>query len=195
MGIISAAADTYYTYRFIRTLVTPWNETEAYQNGIVDENGKVLKKSSQLKTTAEKSSYTLFHRLVFNLKRIMEKLPFGKYKLASFAAAMFLLKEETNLSEKQLKDIIDKLELDFDDSINESYWNVDSDDNLSPGVYSLASDIAHPLTGEMVALKGTTVIVPAMCEAVDNIFGTPIYKVKHSPTKSDIYISPEDIKR
>src|SRR5210317_1223900 len=99
MGIVSRAADTYYTYRLVRTLATDWKDQEAYELGIIDENGKVLRKSNTLKTTEEKSAYTLFHRLSFNLKRILEALPFGKTKLASFAAALFLIKEETGLSE------------------------------------------------------------------------------------------------
>ena len=69
MGIISRAADTYYTYRLVRTLATSWEDQEAYRLGIIDENGKVLRKSSTLKTQDEKSAYTLFHRLSFIMAR------------------------------------------------------------------------------------------------------------------------------
>ena len=54
MGIVSRAADVYYTYRFIRTLVTPWEELDAYKLGLIDGNGKNLKKPS---TSEEKDSY------------------------------------------------------------------------------------------------------------------------------------------
>ena len=197
MGIISRAADTYYTYRLVRTLATPWTDQEAYRLGIIDEDGKVLRKGNTLKTQEEKSAYTLFHRLSFNLKRILEALPFGKSRLANFAAALFLIKEETNLSDDQIKKALEKVftDLEFDDIITESFWNTTDDGDLAPGAYSLHSDIASPMTGELIAKKGSRVIVPAMCEAVDHVFGTPVYKVRHAPTKTDIYVTPKDIVR
>ena len=67
MGIISRAADTYYTYRFLKTLVTPWNKMKAYDLGLVDENGKKLRSPT---TPEEKSEYSLFHRLVLSLIHI-----------------------------------------------------------------------------------------------------------------------------
>ena len=69
------------------------------------------------------------------------------------------------------------------------------EDELAPGVYNLNTNIASPMTGEVIAKKGTKVIVPVMCEQVDVVFGVPIYKVKHSNTKTDIYVSPGDIIR
>ena len=195
MGIISRAADTYYTYRLMRTLATSWTDQEAYALGIIDENGKVLRKASSLTTQEEKSAYTLFHRLSFNLKRILEALPFGKSRLASFAAALFLIKEETGLSERQLQHLLDKLDIDFEDDLTESTWNMIDDDTLSPGTYSLVRDIAHPSTGEMVAKKGTRVIVPAMCESKDSLFNTKIFMVHHAPTKTDIYVTAKDLIR
>lgn len=196
MSIISRAADTYYTYRMLRLLTTKWEDMEAYQYGIIDKDGKVLRKANTLKTTDEKASYTTFHRMVFNFKRLLEKLPFGKSKLASYAAALFLLKEETNLSEDQIKQVLHDMEVDlFNLDLSESYWNVTPEDELAPGVYNLNTNIASPMTGEVIAKKGTKVIVPVMCEQVDVVFGVPIYKVKHSNTKMDIYVSPGDIIR
>ena len=195
MGIISRAADTYYTYRLMRTLATNWTDQEAYALGIIDENGKVLRKASSLTTQEEKSAYTLFHRLSFNLKRILEALPFGKSRLGSFAAALFLIKEETGLSERQLQILLDKLEIDFEDDLSESTWNMIDDDTLSPGTYSLVRDIAHPSTGEMVAKKGTRVIVPVMCESKDSLLNTKIFMVHHAPTKTDIYVTAKDLIR
>ena len=195
MGIVSRAADTYYTYRLVRTLATDWTDQEAYDLGIIDEKGKVLRKSNTLKTQEEKSAYTLFHRLSFNLKRILEALPFGRTKLASFAAALFLIKEETGLSEDQIKKILDDMEVDFGDDLIESHWNMIDDNVLSPGSYHLSENIASPTTGEYIAKKGTHVIVDVNCEAVDNLFGTPIFEVNHVPTKTKIYVSPKDLVR
>ena len=62
---MSSLADTYITYRIIKILVTPWKEQEAYKLGIIDNNGKVLKKSKELQTSKEKDAYTVLIRFVF----------------------------------------------------------------------------------------------------------------------------------
>ena len=94
MGVITGAASLYFIYKFLRILTTPWEETDAFKHGIVDENGKILKKSNKLKGKEQKESYTMMHRMVWKIKRLMEKVPFGKSRLASYAAAMWLIKEE-----------------------------------------------------------------------------------------------------
>ena len=53
------AIDLFVVYRFLKLLVTPWDKQEAFKQGIIDKNGKLLKKSRQLKTDDEKSSFTL----------------------------------------------------------------------------------------------------------------------------------------
>ncbi len=93
----SRAFDTFITYRIISTLVTDWKDQPAFEHGIIDEKGKLLKKSNTLKTKGEKDSYTLFHRLVFNLKRLIQKLPGGSSKLASYTAGLFLIKEQIDV--------------------------------------------------------------------------------------------------
>ena len=93
-GAVGGALNLYFIYKFLRILTTPFASTEAFKLGIIDEKGKILKKKSKLKTIAEKEAYTMMHRLVWKLKRLMEKVPFGKTRLASYAAALWLIKEE-----------------------------------------------------------------------------------------------------
>ena len=50
MGLASAAGNIYFVYSFIKRLATPFKSTKAFELGIIDENGKVLKKRRQLKT-------------------------------------------------------------------------------------------------------------------------------------------------
>lgn len=90
----SLVVDTYFLYAFLRKLTTPFNKTKAFELGIIDEKGKVLRRRSQLRTTEERSAFTIFDTLVFNLKKLIERLPFGRTRLASYAAALWLLKEE-----------------------------------------------------------------------------------------------------
>ena len=52
------AIDLLITYRVIKLLVTPFEKQEAFKTGIIDKNGKVLKKYRTLKTAKEKKSYT-----------------------------------------------------------------------------------------------------------------------------------------
>tara|TARA_B100000809_G_scaffold203337_1_gene204350 strand:+ start:347 stop:685 length:339 start_codon:yes stop_codon:yes gene_type:complete len=93
----SRAFDTFITYKIISNLVTDWEDFDAFEQGIIDKKGKLLRKYNTLKTSEEKSAYTLFHRLIFNLKRLIQKLPGGSSKLASYAAGLFLIKEEIDV--------------------------------------------------------------------------------------------------
>ena len=101
---ITGAFDAVIVYQFIKLLATEWKETEAYKLGIIDDNGKVLRKRKTLKKQDEKNAFTVFHVLAFNLKKLLEKLPFGKTKLASFAAALILLREMDKDEDEKWKD-------------------------------------------------------------------------------------------
>mgnify|MGYP001361294279 CR=1 FL=1 len=87
------AVDLIITYRVIKLLVTPFNKQEAYKYGIIDDKGKVLRKFKTLQKPEEKKAYTLLHRFVFNLKRILQKVGLGG-RLGSFAVALGLLIKE-----------------------------------------------------------------------------------------------------
>ena len=93
-GMLGGAMNLYFIYKFLRILTTPWENTDAFKLGIIDKNGGILKKKKTLKSIEEKEAYTMMHRLVWKLKRLMEKVPFGKSRLASYAAALWLIKEE-----------------------------------------------------------------------------------------------------
>ena len=99
---MSRIVDTYITYRIIKTLVTPWDEQDAYKLGIIDDRGNVLKKYKELKSIKERDSYTILVRLVFNLKRLLNKIPGGKSKFGSYAAAAILLLKEEEENEKEI---------------------------------------------------------------------------------------------
>ena len=87
------AVDLVITYRVVKLLATPFERQEAFKYGIIDKEGKVLRKFRTLKTTAEKKAYTMLHRFVFNLKRILQKAGLGG-RLGTFAVALGLLIRE-----------------------------------------------------------------------------------------------------
>lgn len=100
--------DTIYTLRFLKIFSTKWENTDAYKLGIVDENGKPLKKSKDFTTKEEKKAYTPFVRLIFKLKRLMGLVPGGKSATARYGAAIALIKEHSDEVEQMgmnLKDL------------------------------------------------------------------------------------------
>ena len=76
-GLVGGAMNLYFIYKFLRILTTPWESTDAFKLGIIDEKGTILKKHKTLLKIEEKEAYTMMHRLVWKLKRLMEKVPFG----------------------------------------------------------------------------------------------------------------------
>jgi len=92
IGQASRGADLYFVFRFLRLLTMDYKKTDAYKFKIIDGKGKALRKSADLTSTKEKASYTMLHRMVFKIRRLMEKIPGGRF--VNYAAALFLLKEQ-----------------------------------------------------------------------------------------------------
>ena len=91
----SRGADLYFVFRFLRLLTMKWTKTDAYKYKIIDKKGNALRKSSELESVNEKAAYTMLHRMVFKIRRLIEKVPIvGKSILLNYAAALFLLKEQ-----------------------------------------------------------------------------------------------------
>ena len=108
----SKFGDLLLAYNFIKRLVTPFDETDAFKLGIIDERGKKIKDP---KTSEEELSFSTFNRLVFNIKKIIERLPGGKTKLATYGAALFLIKESANPKEHYTdEEIMQALEENMD---------------------------------------------------------------------------------
>ena len=102
---MSRPVDLLITYRIMKLLVTPFNKQEAYKYGIIDDKGKVLRKWSTIIKPQEKRSYTILHRFVFNLKRILQRVGLGG-KLGTFAVALATLIRE-NKEFKQHQKLIE----------------------------------------------------------------------------------------
>ena len=192
MSIISSAANAYFTYKFLRTLTRSWTDMPAYELGIIDENGKVIRKAQ---TKEEKESYTIFDRLAFNIKRILEKLPFGKSKLASYATALFLIREHTGMNEDQLNYVLNEMEIDFSQDLEESVeWFVLENNQLSPGTYTIVNDALSLATGDDIGKVGHTVTVKED-NLIENFLGINLYRATHNVTGQEIVVTSKDIKR
>lgn len=194
---LTRAADIFYTFRFLKLLVTPWEDTDAYRLGIVDKNGNTLKRAADLRTEEERSAYTTFHRLVYNIKRLLNKIPGGKTRLASYAAALYLIKEETGVDGEYLCEQFASVvpEMDPSTEISEdSAWILNRSGNLLPGTYTLVQD-APLRTGEFRALANTKVVVHEETEPVGQIANISIFEVTHKQTSQKVYVTAENITR
>ena len=185
---ILSIADTGYALRFLKLLITPWEKTSAYKEGLIDKKGKRLK-DIKIETKQQKEAYTIFHRLVYNLKRLV-----GGNRFTSLLSALYLIKEETNLTDEEILAILeDATDIKYDVThIKETFL---IDNRLSKGTYKLVNNIASPITGEIIALSGTKIIVEDFASSINTILGYNIYNVKHIPTNQDIYITTKDIIR
>lgn len=99
---MSRILDNIIAYRVLSMLVKPFVDTPAYKLGIIDQKGKNLIKPSHFTDEAQREAYTFLHRLVFNMKKIINKLPGGESKLKSLIAAMFLIKEYYEKNERSI---------------------------------------------------------------------------------------------
>jgi hypothetical protein len=100
--------DLYLVYRILRRLTQPFTDWEAYKQGVIDDEGNILKKSDDRNTQDEKDSLTKFDLLILKLKKLLGTIPFGKTKLASYVAALWFLKEEKRLTEDNLQEEFEK---------------------------------------------------------------------------------------
>jgi len=190
------AIDLLITYRVIKMLVTPFEKQPAYALGIIDKNGKVLKKAKTLKTGKEREAYTLLHRFVFNLKRLINIIPGGKSKLGTYAAALgLLLKESKDINMVELeKDLYKHLSennlIKLDDDLKESVGF----DFLEEGRY-IITDQLEDLNGNTTAEVGDIVYTTENQKPFDNYFGVNLYHVINEDTKEQVMVSEDNIER
>ena len=182
-------ADTGYALRFLKLLVTNWQDTGAYKEGLIDKKGKRLK-DVKIETKKQKAAYTIFHRLVYNIKRLT-----GGSRFTSIISALYLIKEETGMSNEEIISVLNEvLEPGWDQTIISEIYT-DETNRLNKGIYILKQDIAHHNTGEYIAKKNTKVEVKEHLEPIDTILGHNIYQVEHILTKQKMYVSTQDISR
>lgn len=112
--------DLFLVYSFIRRLATPFKEWEAFKLGIIDENGNILKKRKDLLTVKERQAFGVFDVMVLNLKKLLAKVPGGSTRLASYAAALYLIREWNHFSASSMltEDVSDEAIIE---SINQLY--------------------------------------------------------------------------
>jgi hypothetical protein len=102
---MSRFVDALITYRILRLLTTPFDQQDAFRLGLIDKHGNRLKKENELNTTEEQEAYSLLHRMVFRLKRIIEKVPMDNKNFLSFATAVALVRESVEYDDDILEEV------------------------------------------------------------------------------------------
>ena len=201
------AIDLFVTYRFIKLLVTPFDQTPAFKLGIIDKDGnRVMEKtvSRGMQPTVligdeKKSAYTILHKLVFNIKKIFGKVPGLRTKLGTYAAALFLLKDtfkesvdDPDMFEKEFMKYLKEEGYEIDNTISEEV--IGFGEVLPKGEYILVNDILNSEEEELTAKKGDKVVAFDDEAPLDTILGIDIFPIVHVKTQEKIYVSLEDIK-
>ena len=199
------AIDLFVTYRFLKLLTTPFEKTEAYKLGIIDENGNrimqkgIKKPQVPLVTSQEKNAYTILHKLVFNIKKIFAKGPGLRTKVGTYAAALFLLKDtfkesvdDPDMFEKEFMKYLKENDIEFDNEISEEV--IGFGEILPKGEYVLVNDILNKEEEDLSAKKGDKVVAFDDEAPIDTVLGVEIFPVIHVQTQEKIYVSLEDIK-
>lgn len=195
MGILKSAADLVYTIRFLKLLVTKFEDTGAYKAGIIDADGNKIKDFSMDtmdNRDAYRSHYTAFHRLVFNLKKLMAKAPGGSSVVARYGAALALIKEHGELSDENLQKIHEETGIDIMDVLLEnSRWYVLEDGNLGQGMYRMRNDSMTDQCHEVVRKDDKVRVVENnLCY---DVLGIPVYEGVHMRTGHRVLFTANEI--
>lgn len=198
MGILKSAADVVYTIRFLKLLVTPFEETPAFKAGIIDEKGnrrKDFNTDSMDDREAYREHYTAFHRLVYNLKKIMAKAPGGSSVVARYGAALALIKEHGDLSNRGVEKIHTETGIDVVDFLLESQskWYLTEGGNLGPGVYRMEHDTLTDQVEDIVRKNDHIRVIDN--NHIDDILGISIYEGVHMKTGRRVLFSANEVRK
>ena len=203
------AIDLFVTYRFLKILTTPFDKQEAFKLGIIDKDGNRIipqqkgfskkTKAAPLETVEEKEAYTILHKLIFNIKKLFNKVPGLRTKVGTYAAALYLLKDtfkesvdDPDMFEKEFMKYLKEEGVELDDDITESV--IGFGEMLPKGEYTLEQDILNKEEEELTAKAGDAVIAYEDQSPIDTILGVEIFPVVHKKSGSVIYVGLEDIK-
>jgi len=187
-----AILDTFIAYKFIKILATPWKKTEAFKQGLIDKDGNPLVKRSELKTDKQKKAYTIVHVLIWNVKRLLDKLPMTRGKLGSFATALWLLKDKKVVDKK---DTVESAFIEYtglkiqEKNIMESYLK--GENRIEAGVYMSRNTL--PELYDFIDNKDTIVVEQETPEG--QMLGVYIFSGIHKKTGNKVVFSDEDILR
>jgi hypothetical protein len=117
----TGVVDVFMVYQFLKRLATPFEKWDAFKEGVIDKEGNIILKKNK-RNQNQKKSLKIFDVMILRLKRLLGKIPGGKTRLASYAAALWLIKEDwqSRSEEQLLSEGITDLDVDFLDYMREA---------------------------------------------------------------------------
>ena len=161
------AIDLFVTYRFLKLLTTPFEKTEAFKLGIIDDKGNRILQPKATKPAVELATTELKN---------------------AFKESV----DDPHMFEKEFVKFLKENDIEFDDSISEEV--IGFGEILPKGEYVLVNDILNKEEEELSAKKGDKVIAFDDEPPIDTVLGVEIFPVIHAQTQEKIYVSLEDIK-
>jgi hypothetical protein len=147
-------------YRFLQIMNTPWKELSAYKLGIINADGKILKKRTDLTESAEKAAYPdKFYTLTWSTKRLLEKFQQIPNSSSALIKTLWSLKSEYGGIEPSKYERI-MAEYFSNNGINIRAFVGSENSVPEPGIYSIA--------GRKYKIKNI--------RAIGEVFGIPVYK-------------------
>ena len=189
--MVTRAIDTVITFRILKLLTTPWEDQAAYKEGLIDEKGKRIKKE-KVNTADRKNAYTFLHRLVFNLKRLIEFLPGGKTRLGSYAAALFLIKEHCGITGNKLdKEVFKYLQESglLEEGMMKDFVPINKIKNERP--YTLVRSMI--MDEDVDAERGDT-IIHSGAKPAGKIYGVSVFKMYNIDKEAMMYCTGHDLR-
>lgn len=189
-------ADTAFALRLLRLMTMPVEKTGAYKAGLIDKEYKLVKDKKDF-TINDKKVYTMFHKLAFNLRKLIRKVPLiGKLSLSSYLAALWLIKDHTEMSDEEISKVLTEVTGTNikDIPLVETTLFINKNNQLEKGTYVLNKNLLLPISGEELVKEGTEVVVNESCQPCGSILGSPVFEVYHPKTGNRVYITLGDLK-
>jgi len=117
---LSNTAATFLVYKFATLLKTSFDKWKAYDVGLIDADGNILKKPE---TKKEKDAFSYMEKFVLKIRKILLKY-IRSEKLLSILIYGFLLKTEStqNIAIVELQETLSKEELEHLYNLLQTYY-------------------------------------------------------------------------
>lgn len=131
--------DLFVVFLFLKKLVTDYKSWDAYKTGVIDAQGNIIVPKKD-RTPEQRRSFTKFDLMVKKLRGLLHSIPGGRSRIASYLAALWLIKEQNHAE-------------DFDELLIESsfikFYNRSIQD------HTLMEQIRHAIIREKKYLQST----------------------------------------
>ena len=174
------AVNAFIAIKFLQLITKPFEKWPAFDLGLIDADGKKLKNAS---TPEEKKEMSIFHIVIRNMKLLLQKIPGGKSKIASYAAGIWLLKEHYLLENNDVRMIFSYL----------IEWLEENNQHVVPP--TINENVTHILNaGKYEIDDGKFIVVKTPLTPFDRILEIDLYRSKNHMSGIDVVFTKDNIK-